>query len=163
RFLLGAVAAAVIAQEKDKDPDKDKVTDKDKDKDKVTDKDKGNGKQPADKAVLEVRVAEGAKLYIDGTLMSRPTGTSRRFVSDPMRPDAQFEYELKATWEDREGKHSATKKILVKPGKTYPVDLTTPDAKPAIDKKPDVKPDVKPDAKPDDAKKKADAAKLVKE
>src|SRR5262249_50798564 len=44
-FLLGAVAAAVIAQDKDKDPDKDKVTDKDKDKDKVTDKDKGNGKQ----------------------------------------------------------------------------------------------------------------------
>jgi uncharacterized protein (TIGR03000 family) len=186
-FLLGLVSVAAV-QDKDKPTDKptdkvtdkptDKVTDKPTDKvtdkptDKVTDKDGGKkeDKAPPDRAVLKVRVIPDAKLTIDGAATT-PTGANRRFVSDVMKSGAQFEYELKATWTDLGEKKWATKKIMVRPGMIYEVDLTTPDkapkpdVKPDVkpDTKPDVKPDTKPDTKPDDGKKKEGAAKLVKE
>jgi uncharacterized protein (TIGR03000 family) len=103
-------------------------------------------KAPPDKAVVKVRLVADAKLTIDGEATT-PTGPVRTFVSDAMKPGAKFEYVFKATWDDKGQKRTASKKQTVEPGKVYEVDLTTPD------KGPD-------DA---DAKKKADAAKLVKE
>jgi uncharacterized protein (TIGR03000 family) len=83
-------------------------------------------KGPADKVTLKVRVAADATLTIDGEATT-PTGPVRAFVSDAMRPGAKYEYELKATWDDKGQKRTAVKKITVKPGDVLEVDLTKPD------------------------------------
>jgi uncharacterized protein (TIGR03000 family) len=83
----------------------------------------GQGDAPPDRAVLKVRLAADARLTIDGAPTTR-TGPLRTFISDPMKPGAVYDYELKATWEVNGRKRSAVKTIQVRPGMVYEVDLT---------------------------------------
>jgi uncharacterized protein (TIGR03000 family) len=83
----------------------------------------GQDKAPPDKAVLKVRLPADARLTIDGEATT-PTGPVRTFVSDAMRPGAHYEYELKATWEEKGQKRSAVRKVTVTPGLVFDVDLT---------------------------------------
>jgi len=73
---------------------------------------------------MEVRVPENATLYIQGQ-KSDATGTERRFVSGALEPGRKYEYELRATWMDANGKLvDRTKKVDVQAGAWVGVDMT---------------------------------------
>src|SRR5262249_27522595 len=77
-------------------------------------------------ATLRVRVPADAVLTIDGNPTPQ-TGPLRSFVSDVIRPAAQYQYELRATWSDGGQRRTARKTVTIRPGGSYDVDLTTPD------------------------------------
>jgi uncharacterized protein (TIGR03000 family) len=97
----------------------------DKDKDKA---DKGKGKD--EKAgTLVVKLAEDAKLKVDGT-PTKQTGAERRFSTPPLAPGKRYSYTLEATWEPNNYTTiTRTRKVTIEAGKTTTLDLTKEDPK----------------------------------
>jgi len=99
-----------------------RVQDKDADKDKGTEKDAP--------ATLIVKVAEDdATLKIEGSL-TKTMGTTRKFVSPPLKAGKEYEYTLEARWEPNNYTTiTRTRKVTVRAGKETAVDLTVKDPK----------------------------------
>jgi uncharacterized protein (TIGR03000 family) len=77
---------------------------------------------PPDKALIVVRVPEGAALII-GKSDTLQTGTERTFLSPSLTKGKKYEYRLTANWSDSGKPRSKTRVVLVEAGTRTVVDL----------------------------------------
>ena len=76
-------------------------------------------------ATLEVRVPDGAEIWIEGDKTSM-TGTMRRFTSPALEPGKSYTYDVKAKWTDSSGKEvERTRTVKVAAGARVGVDFNT--------------------------------------
>lgn len=75
-------------------------------------------------ATIVVTVPEDARILIEGKL-TKQTGTSRTFVSPPLRAGGSYSYEVTVEI-DRDGRTlSQTRNVAIRPGETTRVDLSS--------------------------------------
>jgi uncharacterized protein (TIGR03000 family) len=73
-------------------------------------------------AILSVRVPADAKVYVNG-LLTRSTGSERRYISSGLRPGFNYTYELRAQTE-RNGQMVEERKVVqLQAGQTAEVDF----------------------------------------
>jgi uncharacterized protein (TIGR03000 family) len=86
--------------------------------------------------LFEVKVPEGAELWVDGVKTSQ-TGTTRKLTSPDLKPDQEYVYEMRAQWHDQGRVVSETHRVTFQAGDEVKVDFTTrPSSEPGVDKLP---------------------------
>jgi len=88
---------------------------------------------PADStADVNVRVPADAKLYFEGIPMEL-TGPDRHFVTPPLTPGRNYQYDVRAVWNDDQGHEVVQdRKVPVRAGGRVTVDFLTPPANPTL-------------------------------
>jgi len=83
-------------------------------------------------ADVTVRVPADAKLYFEGIPMEL-TGTDRHFVTPPLTPRRNYQYDVRAVWNDNQGHEVVQdRKVLVHAGDNLTVDFLTPAPGPTL-------------------------------
>jgi uncharacterized protein (TIGR03000 family) len=89
---------------------------------------------------FEVRVPEGAELWVDGVKTSQ-SGTTRKLASPDLKPDQDYVYEMRAQWHEQGRLFTETHRVTFQAGDEVKVDFTArPTANPGVDKLPMPKP-----------------------
>jgi uncharacterized protein (TIGR03000 family) len=77
-------------------------------------------------ARVVVRVPEEARLEFEGVAMPQ-TGRVRKFVSPPLTPGQRYQYEVRATWREEDGRTVVrTRRINVYAGEKADIDFLSP-------------------------------------
>jgi len=83
-------------------------------------------------ADVSVRLPADAKLYFEGVPMEL-TGPERNFVSPPLTPGRNYQYEVRAVWSDNQGHEVVQdRKVLVHAGDRLTIDFLSPPASPTL-------------------------------
>jgi uncharacterized protein (TIGR03000 family) len=80
---------------------------------------------PADRAILVVRLPDGAVLTI-ADVVTKQTGPERTFQSPPLTPGKNYVYELKATWQEGGKAKTVVREARVSAGKRTVIELKAP-------------------------------------
>ena len=83
------------------------------------------GAPGSSRAALVVHLPAGAKLTVDGT-PTQATSDTRRFVTPPLEPGANYRYVLKAELDRNGEKVTASQNVMVQAGKTAEVRMELP-------------------------------------
>lgn len=84
--------------------------------------DNSDMERSADRVTLEVRVPDGADVWIDGH-QTRQRGTIREFQSPPLQPGQDYRYEVRASWMEDGRRVDRTKEVAVRAGERVSVDM----------------------------------------
>lgn len=76
-------------------------------------------------ALVDVNLPADADLRFEGIRVSQP-GSLRRFISPPLMPGRNYNYDISATWTDNGRQVTQTRKVLVRAGDHISVDFPTP-------------------------------------
>jgi uncharacterized protein (TIGR03000 family) len=83
-------------------------------------------------AQVVVRLPADAQLYFEGIPMEL-TGPERNFVSPPLTPGRNYQYDVRAVWNDEQGREVVRdRKVPVRAGGRVTVDFLTPPASPTL-------------------------------
>src|SRR5262249_20261317 len=83
-------------------------------------------------AQVVVRLPADATLYFEGIPMEL-TGPERSFVSPPLTPGRNYQYDVRAVWNDDQGHEVVQdRKVPVRAGGRVTVDFRTPPASPTL-------------------------------
>jgi len=83
-------------------------------------------------ADVTVRLPADAKLYFEGIPMEL-TGADRHFVTPPLTPGRNYQYEVRAVWSDNQGHEVVQdRKVLVHAGDRLTVDFLSPAPSPTL-------------------------------
>jgi uncharacterized protein (TIGR03000 family) len=87
-------------------------------------------------AEVVVRLPADATLYFEGVPMDL-TGPERHFVSPPLIPGRNYQYDVRAVWNDDQGQEVVQdRKVPVRAGGRVSVDFRTPAANPTLRTRP---------------------------
>ena len=101
----------------------------------VTEPRLANGRTPDTRVYLTVRVPTDAEVWFGGQ-KTHQTGAVRRFVSPPLTPGQDYNYEVRARWTEAGEEVVQARRLVVSAGSRKVVDFTQPEVEVIASPKP---------------------------